>query len=101
MRAMWEELRRACKLSFVDGLRAIRSGSRHHPGFLSDPHLRKGFFFAGPTFLGLTIAILSLMRHPIALQPGFLFVFVIPVALLGNLLWFGISASSRARSKQS
>ena len=97
MKALWDELRLVYKLSFVDALAAIRSGALHHPGFLSDVHLRKGFIFAGPLFLGAALYILFFAYPRIALQPAFLAVFLISIALLTNLLWLGIAATSRAR----
>lgn len=90
-------MRLAFRLTFVDGLAALKQGKRHHPGWWADPHLRKGYLYALPVLIVGFIGVGSLLRPRMFQDSGLAFGFFLVVGLLANVVWFAVSARSRAK----
>lgn len=97
MKAIWNEVVRAFRMTFVDGLAALLRGERHS-GWVNDPHLRKGYYTGLPVaVLGMVITIsLFLQLHSTLL----FFLIYLPSGLIAMMVWFGVAARSRAKAEE-
>ena len=95
MKPFLEEVRRAFRLTFVEGYREMRRTGKSNPGFLIDPHLRRGFFASVPIVLVGFVVALALMAATRSFVP-YSAVFL-PATILANVAWFAIAARSRAK----
>jgi hypothetical protein len=98
MKAVWSEVRRAFRMTFIDGFAALREGKRHHPGWYADRHLRRGFFVAALPLFVLLLLLgpkMTIRRSSISAEFGF----GLGAALLANVVWFSVAAFSRLKAK--
>ena len=88
------------RMSFNKEVFAAVRERRSHPGWVADPHLRKGFFCAIPVllcgFVGLIIVMPRRMMHMTMREFGLL----LSVSVLANFTWFAVAAASRARAER-
>ena len=101
IRAIGEEVRRAFRMTFGEGVRAAMRQGKSHPAWFADPHLRKGYLTGLPLFvLGVAMTFVHLWSvGPRFLRsPWTLMAWTMPGAILANLVWFTVAAHSRRRA---
>lgn len=97
---MVDEMRRLLAMTREGGREVLSGRARRHPGWSSDPHLRRGFLLALPLWIvgapvALAIGVPAWFRHH---NPVPFLAVGLPLSLLLNGLWLYLAARSRKRA---
>ncbi|GEM_PF-5961452 len=97
MWAIGAEARRAFRMTFVDGLAAMRLGRRSHAGWWADRYRRNSPFAGFPIFLVAAFVMFKQGSESHTFSAFFLV--TLPAAILCSHFWFAVAAWSRAKSE--